>query len=134
MAQATARLMFDTDVLVEYLRGRPPAVRYFEAQSGPLLISVVSAAELFVGARTQAEITSLDEFLRAFITVPIDKAIARSGGLIRRQFGPSHGVGLADALIAATAQAAGSVLVTFNLRHFPMVEAKLAPYQMEPTG
>lgn len=79
MAQAIAKLMFDTDVLVEYLRGRPPAVKYFEVQSGPLLISVVSAAELFVGARTQAEIDSLDEFPRAFTTVPIDQAIARSG-------------------------------------------------------
>ena len=128
MVHTAVKLLFDTDVLVEYLRGRPLAVKYFEAQSGPLLISVVSAAELFVGARTQAEIESLDEFLRAFTSVPIDGAIARSGGLIRRQFGPSHGVGLADALIAATAQAAASVLVTFNLRHFPMVEDKLAPY------
>jgi predicted nucleic acid-binding protein len=64
----------------------------------------------------------------AFTIVPVDKTIARSAGLIRRQFGRSHGVGLADALIAATAQAAVSVLVTFNLRHFPMVEAKRAPY------
>ncbi len=42
--------------------------------------------------------------------------------------GPSHGTGLADALMAATAEASGADLVAFNRRHFPMVEVTV-PYE-----
>ena len=50
------------------------------------------------------------------------------GGLYRRDYGQSHGTGLADALIAATAEENGATLVTFNQRHFPMVEIRV-PYE-----
>jgi predicted nucleic acid-binding protein len=40
----------------------------------------------------------------------------------------SHGTGLADALIAASAEAAGATLVTLNRRHFPMLAEVLVPY------
>ncbi|MFN5219653.1 MAG: hypothetical protein ACK5FE_01870 [Cyanobacteriota bacterium] len=45
--------------------------------------------------------------------------------------GPSHGTGLADALIAASAEAAGATLVTLNRRHFPMLADVLVPYAKE---
>jgi predicted nucleic acid-binding protein len=51
--------------------------------------------------------------------------MARLGGLFRRDYGRSHGTGLADALIAATAEEANA---RFNGRHFPMIEAKV-PYE-----
>ncbi len=51
----------------------------------------------------------------------------RKGGLYRRDYGPSHGVGLADALIAATAELHQAKFVTLNARHFPMVEVEV-PY------
>ncbi|MBM4294349.1 MAG: type II toxin-antitoxin system VapC family toxin [Deltaproteobacteria bacterium] len=54
--------------------------------------------------------------------IPVDAEIAQKGGLYRRDYGPSHGVGLADALIAATAELHQARLVTLNPRHFPMVE------------
>ena len=51
------------------------------------------------------------------------------GGLFRRDYGKSHGVGLADALIAATAELAQATLVTLNAKHFPMLPTVLVPYQ-----
>ncbi|MFZ3115096.1 MAG: PIN domain-containing protein [Syntrophales bacterium] len=49
-------------------------------------------------------------------------------GLYRRQYGPSHGVGLADALIAATAEANDAKVATLNKTHFPMIEV-VVPYR-----
>jgi predicted nucleic acid-binding protein len=49
-------------------------------------------------------------------------------GSFRRQFARSHGTGLLDALIAATAEAHGARLVTCNARHFPMLADLLVPY------
>ena len=54
---------------------------------------------------------------------------ARLGGLYRRDYRPSHGTGLADTLIAATAEENGTELVTFNQRHFPMVSRLTVPYE-----
>ncbi|MCA1719025.1 MAG: type II toxin-antitoxin system VapC family toxin, partial [Actinobacteria bacterium] len=49
--------------------------------------------------------------------------------LYRRDYGPSHGTGLADALIAATTEETGADLVTFNRRHFPMISRITVPYE-----
>jgi len=49
-------------------------------------------------------------------------------GLWRRTYGRSHGTGLADALIAASASAAQATLVTLNRKHFPMLADVLVPF------
>ena len=123
------RLLLDTDVLIEYLRGRPKAIEYFESLTSDLYISVVSVAELFAGVKGDEEERSLKQFLLAFDVLLVTEKVARLGGLYRRDFGPSHGTGLADALIAATAEENGVNFVTFNRRHFPMVSEITVPYE-----
>jgi len=122
------RLLLDTDVLVEYLRGRPEAIEYLEGLESDLFVSVVSVAELFSGVKGDEEERTLEQFLLAFTALPVTERAARLGGLYRRDFGPSHGTGLADALIAATAEENGTNLVTFNRRHFPMASRITVPY------
>ncbi len=70
----------------------------------------------------------LDGFLRAFEVVPVDQEIAKRGGLYRRDYGPSSGMGLADALVAATAESKHARLATLNQRHFPMIAVHV-PYR-----
>ena len=59
-------------------------------------------------------------FLSLLHIVPIDTAIGKAGGLYRREYGRSHGVGLADAILAATAEAENAELKTLNAKHYPM--------------
>lgn len=124
----SGRLLLDTDILVEYLRGRREAVEYLEGLTTDLYVSVISVAELFAGVRDDREERSLKQFLLAFTALPVTEKVARLGGLYRRDYRSSHGTGLADALIAATASETGTSLVTFNRRHFPMVEITV-PYE-----
>ncbi len=70
----------------------------------------------------------MKQFLLAFSALPVTETVARLGSLYRRDYRQSHGTGLADALIAATAEENGATLVTFNQRHFPMVEIRV-PYE-----
>jgi hypothetical protein len=121
------RLLLDTDVLVDYLRDREEAVAYLESHAESLFISAVTVAELYGGVREGAERRRLVEFLAVMEIIPVDAAIAQKGGLYRRDYGPSHNVGLADALIAATAEIHQARLVTLNARHFPMLEVEV-PY------
>lgn len=123
------RLLLDTDVLVEYLRGRPEAADYLEGLTSDLYVSVISVAELFAGVRGDEEERFLKQFLLAFTALPVTEKGARLGGLYRRDYRPSHGTGLADALIAATAEENGFDLVTFNRRRFPMLSEVTVPYE-----
>src|SRR5262245_12209772 len=127
------RLLIDTDVLIDYLRAYPDAVSYVEAQRERLLISVVTVAELYAGVREGEERSRLERFLRAFEIIPLDQRLAIQGGLYRRDYSKSHNVGLADALIAATAMQRQVPLVTLNRRHFPMLQDVIVPnHKVQP--
>jgi len=130
-AAATELLVIDTDVLIDYLRDQPQAVAFLEGSYRPLAASVVSIAELYVGVREGAERQRLDVFVSAFEVLALGQAAAVQAGLFRRQYGLSHGTGLADALIAAIVQTAGATLATLNRRHFPMLANVLVPYTKE---
>lgn len=127
----TNGLLLDADVLIEYLRGREQAISYIEGLDERLAVSVITIAELRAGLRGQREEQALEIFLEAFEPLSVDAEIARLGGDLRRRYGPSHNTGLADALIAATARSHGLTLVTFNVKHFPMLEKLESPYQRD---
>jgi len=122
------RFLIDTDVLIDYLRGREQAVKFLEKLKGDLLISSITVAELYSGVRAVEEERALDQFLQAFLVIEADQAIAKKAGLYRHEFSKSHGTGLADALIAASAESRHAILVSLNRRHFPMVKGMKVPY------
>jgi len=105
------------------------AAKFLEGLDGDLLISAIGVAELFSGARGPEEIAALDQFMLAFEVIPVDERLARQGGILRQEYHPSHGIGLADALIAAAALEAGAELITFSRRHYPMVGQVRVPYR-----
>jgi predicted nucleic acid-binding protein len=125
-----ARLLIDTDVLVEYLRGRVKAGEWLESQdAADFVVSAITVAELFAGVKGVRETQVLDRFLLAVEVLPATEQIGRLAGQYRRDYGPRHGIGLADALIAATAALHYAALVTFNRRHFPMLTGVVVPYR-----
>src|SRR5260370_32824524 len=98
------RLLLDTDILIDYLRGRAEAIGYLEDRTERLIISAITVAELHAGVREGDERAKLAQFLSAFEVIPVDEQVAARGGLLRRDYAKSHSTGLADALIAATAE------------------------------
>jgi predicted nucleic acid-binding protein len=122
-------ILVDTDVLVDYLREYLPAVEYLESRREELSTSAVVVAELYAGVREGKERAALGTLLSLFEVIPIDAELAERGGLLRRDFGPKHGTGLADALIAASSQRSGAELVTLNAKHFPMLQNVTVPYK-----
>jgi predicted nucleic acid-binding protein len=117
----TSPCLLDTDVLIDYLRGQASAQRLFEALPDDCAVSAISVAELHVGLREGAERKALDALLDTFALIDLSPVIAAQGGLLRRDWGKSHGCGLNDALLAATALATQRVLLTLNAKHFPML-------------
>lgn len=121
----SGQILVDTDVLIDFLRGHGPAESFVNAQSDRIVLSAIVVAELHAGARgarDDAEQTVLANLLSLFRVVPVSGDIARLGGLYRRDYGPSHGISLPDALVAATAYLEGAELKTLNVKHYPMFE------------
>lgn len=124
-----SRFLVDTDILIDYLRDKPQAVIFIESTKNSFFISAITVAELFAGVRDGAERANLICFLEACTTIDLDLSIAKTGGLYRRDYGRSHGVGLADALIAATAALHELTMVTLNGKHYPMLKNVHIPYR-----
>lgn len=83
-------------------------MEHLEGLTSDLYLSAISVAELFAGVKGDEEEKSLKQLLLAFIILPVTEKTARLGGLYRRDYGKSHGTGLADALIAASAEENGA--------------------------
>jgi hypothetical protein len=122
-------VLFDTDVMVDFLRGNPKAVALVNSHAGAVSLSPIVVAELYAGVKGDRELSILDELVAVFRIFPVTPEIARTGGLFRRDYGKSHGVGLADAIIAATATIESLKLMTLNVKHYPMLDDLKPPYR-----
>jgi predicted nucleic acid-binding protein len=110
----------DTDVLVDFLRGYGEAVSFVHENANRIVLSAVVVAELYAGVKDVEEQAVLERFVSLFRIIPVTAGIAKVGGLYRRDYGKSQGVGPADAILAATADAEGAELKTLNVKHYPM--------------
>ena len=121
--------LLDTDVLVDFLRGHNKAVAFVNAYSNRIILSSIVIAELYAGIKGEDEQVALDKFVSLFRVIPVNTEIAKTGGLYKRQFNRSHGVGLADAIIAASVEAENAELKTLNIRHYPMMKGLVPAYK-----
>jgi predicted nucleic acid-binding protein len=121
-------VLLDTDILVDFLRGTNKAEAFISAQADRIILSAIVVAELYAGVKGEAEREALDALVSLFRIVPVDVEIAKAGGLYKRDYGKSHGVGLADAILAATAEAWKAELKTLNIKHYPMLKGLRPAY------
>lgn len=116
-------ILVNTDVLIDFLRGDEEAKSLVAANSERVVLSSIVVAELYAGVRGGADGVEqgvLERLLGLFRVVPVSLEIGRLGGLYRRDYARSHGVGLGDAVIAATAVVEDAALKTLNVRLYPM--------------
>jgi predicted nucleic acid-binding protein len=112
-------MMFDTDVLIWASRGNPGAARTIDAATDRA-ISIVSLMELLQGARSKLEARQIRQSLRQlqFSILPLSEPIGATAAALIELHALTHGIQLADALIAATAIDSGRPLCTGNAKHF----------------
>ena len=122
-------LLLDTDVLIDFFRGYSKSVAFVNTNSSRIILSSIVVAELYAGIKGDAELTALENFVSLFRVIPVTSEIARMGGLYKRDYGKSHGVGLADAIIAATCEAENAELKTLNIKHYPMIKGLTQTYK-----
>jgi len=117
-----AAMLFDTDVLIWFFRGDEKAARLIDG-APDRQVSVVSYMELLQGARDKREAHAIKSFLAdfAFQMVPLTENIGHRASIYMEEHGLKSGMGLADALLAATAMESRLTLCTANQKHYKAI-------------
>ncbi|HBA61440.1 MAG TPA: PIN domain nuclease [Elusimicrobia bacterium] len=125
-------ILLDSDVIIEILRGNGEVTEEVISlgKSGrAVLFTPVSKAEIYHGLR-EGETARAEMLFSGCRSVPITDAVGEKAGHYLRQFHKSHGMDIADALIAAAAFLINADLFTFNRKHFPMKDLKLHKFKL----
>lgn len=127
----TALTIVDTDILIDVGRNENKAVDYLAQleKDTTLVISAITQMELIVGCRNKAELREVNHFLRRYHIMSVDEAISTKAVELLLAYRLSHGLLIADALIAATAIVFETPFASKNQRHYRFIsELKLLPY------
>ncbi|MCL5935581.1 MAG: type II toxin-antitoxin system VapC family toxin [Bacillota bacterium] len=116
--------LLDTTCLINILRNNQETLKFCINLSDeyPLASCPITVAEIFSGLRP-GEIERVNELLEATEYYPVSYYTARQAGLLRHSYA-KKGINLSmtDLLIASVAIKHSLILVTKNVRHFPMPE------------
>ncbi len=124
------RTILDTDIFSEFLRGRNAVVAgragYYQRVHGHFTISAITLMEVCSGWQRrgqQARSAAVLQYISTWEVLTVDADVASlaghiDGDLIRI----GQPIGIADALIAATALHHGLVLTTGNTTHYQRLQ------------
>jgi predicted nucleic acid-binding protein len=96
--------LIDTDILIDAGREIEEAVSYLEELETKIkpAISVITQMELIVGCQSKRELRSLERFLSRYEVIKLNERISMIAVDLLLEYRLSHGLLIADALIAAT--------------------------------
>jgi len=109
----TLPVLFDTNILIDYLIGREEA-RIECERHADRAISIITWMEVMAGTTAEDEGRTRN-FLLNFYSLPLTAEVAERAYQVRRD----RKIKLPDAIIQATAETSGRVVVTRNTRDFP---------------
>lgn len=124
-------ILVDTDVLIDVARSSAEAIAVLAQieQRAPLAVSVITQMELVVGCRNKAELRAVDHFLKRFEVVRLNERISDQAVDLLRRYRLSHGLLIADAIVAASALSLDRPFVSKNQRDYAFIpELQLLPY------
>ncbi len=117
------KIVFDTMILIDHLRGFSPAkekIRLVEKKSIIGCISVLSEAELLAGegSKSQTERNEIMQLIEIFQKIAVDSEVAQKAGELKREYKYP----LDDCIIAATAFHENCKLWTKNRKDFEKIK------------
>lgn len=118
------KAVIDSDVLIDYLQGNRQAKAELD-QYDDLLYSVVSWMEIMCGADDDAEKQAAEWLFNSMQRVELEMDVAQKAVELRK----SLKLKLPDAIILASADTTGCILVTRNTKDFGTSDPRIrVPY------
>lgn len=124
-------LIFDTDILIDYLLGIADAKTFFTGFTRTeRYTTTISLMEGYRGARDKRELNIFKRFFLASFAeeLHINESASKKATELIEVYTLSHGLLLADGLIAAMALLYGGQLVTGNIKHFDYIPSVSCPF------
>ena len=117
-------IIVDTDILIDVSRGNADAIAYLESleNTTEIAISVITEMELLVGCQSKRELQATEKFVNRFSVLPFDERISKTTIDLLKEYHLSHGLLMADGIIAATAISYQFPLVSKNQKDYRFIE------------
>jgi predicted nucleic acid-binding protein len=117
--------LVDTDILINFLRGRKKAKEYLSSllDESSIYCSAIAIAEITAGIRSGEEVRT-KALLDHIEVLDINREVAEKAGFYKRST-RSHHLELDDCLVAATAFVHKAALATGNGKHYPMDDIRM---------
>lgn len=120
------KAVFDSDILIDFLQGSSKARAELNRYSRPLY-SILSWMEVMCRADTDEEKEAAEWLFLSMESISLSPEVARKAVEERRKFR----LKLPDAIILATADCEGCILVTRNTRDFDKYDPRVRfPYSL----
>lgn len=125
------KYLLDTNILIEHLRGKKPAVNFIAelVRHGHRLgVCCINVAELYSGLSHEQAVQA-EKLINALDYYEATADSARQAGVYRYEFA-RQGISLSvtDTLVAAIAKASDAIVVTANVRDYPMKDIPVKQY------
>jgi predicted nucleic acid-binding protein len=119
------KAVLDSDILIDFLQGVQAAADEIKSYDAPLY-SVISWMEVMIGAETNDERIAADTLLESMRRVELTLVVAKRAVELRKQLR----LKLPDAIVLATADCEGCILVTRNAKDFDSTDPRVrVPYE-----
>ncbi len=116
-------ILCDTNIFIEALKNTPSAtnlLRHIGFQN--IALSAITLMELYFGAFNKRELSKIKSQLQHLELINLDKEITEVAINLIEKYAKSHGLHIADSLIAATSICHAMELLTYNIKDFKFIE------------
>jgi hypothetical protein len=115
-------ILCDTNIIIHVLRGQQDSIIRLKAIGHEnVAFSIITAAELYNGAKNKTSFSQIRQFLSHFRILPLTEEVSDIFHGLCLSYTLSHRIAIPDGLIAATAIAYGFPLFTENLKDFDFI-------------
>lgn len=118
MAQSS-RILVDTDILIKIYRGNSDKQKILLPVQNKLAISVITAIELMSGAKNKKKQYEVAKTIKAYFLIDLSFNIGTRAYNLIKKYTLQNSLGVADALIAASA-------IEYN---FPLYADNISDYK-----
>lgn len=122
--------LLDTSVIIDVLNGkrnRDVLLKGLLSQGDLLACCAINISEVYAGMRPKEE-PQTEAFLQSLEYYDITWNVAKLSGLLKRDYAKKGAtLSLTDTTIAAVALKYKLILITDNVKHYPMPQLKIYP-------
>lgn len=122
-------ILCDTNILISSFNGKESSIKQLEIIGlDKIVISAITVMELLQGMGNRQELSLMKKKLQFYDVIHLNKEISSIAISLVEEYKLSHGLQIADAIIAASAIACELPLFTYNLKDFNFIK-KLELYK-----